>query len=344
VHIRCLGLELTDRCDLACAHCLRQVVPPRSWRARDLDFDLALRLCGEARALAVPHVALTGGEPMLHPGFSEIVDGLLAHGLTYHFLSNGLGLPERLPALLAVPARRAGLRDICVSLDGATESTHDRTRGTGTFRRTLAGIAVARAMGVPVSLLMTVTRVNRHEIDAMGLLAHHLGAAKLYFTHFMPNGRPGASADLDLTTAERHQVEAVIKRLIAALRLPIFMGEGYYASEVDHQCATVQGAILNVDPEGHLTFCCELSNYYGDERPPADRDDFIADLAVTPLAEAVTRYDIAIARFRAARLADERAGLRTEDDRFACRYCIRHFGKPEASVVPTARLKRATGT
>ena len=36
VSVVCLGIETTDRCDLACAHCLRHVVPPNSSRARDI--------------------------------------------------------------------------------------------------------------------------------------------------------------------------------------------------------------------------------------------------------------------------------------------------------------------
>src|SRR5262249_26502211 len=150
----------------------------------------------------------------------------------------------------------------------ATETTHDAIRGTGTFRRTMAGIAVLRALGVPFSVLHCINRVNRHEIDQMGLLAHHLGAERLFFTHFLPNGRPHSTADLDLTTAERHEVEFVVKRLMHAMRFPIVMGEGYYTETIDHACATVQLKMVNVDPSGHLSFCCELSSFYGDARPP----------------------------------------------------------------------------
>jgi len=333
-----IGLELTDRCDLACAHCLRAVVPPHAQRARDLPLALVRRIVEQARELGMAHVGLTGGEPMLHPQFLQVIDCIIDAGLTYHFLSNGLGLPGFIPRWLARPERRAKLRDICVSMDGATEASHDQIRGRGTFRRTLAGIAVLRATGIPFSVLMCVNRVNRHEIDQMGLLAHHLGARQLCLTHFLPNGRPHATQDLDLTVDERHEVESVIKRLMHAMRFQISMGEGYYTPVTDHPCATVAGRAVNVDPSGHLTFCCELSNFYGDHRPPETRQDFVADLSQVALAEALRRQEAAIDRFRAERLAEEAAGLRTEDDRFACRYCVRHFGKPEREVVSIRRV------
>lgn len=336
--LRCIGLELTDRCDLACSHCFRQVVPPNSPRARDLDFALLQRIVAQARPLGIEYLGLTGGEPALHPRFLDILDTIVDGGLGYHFLSNGLGLPELVPKLLARPERRAGLRRVCVSLEGATEATHDRIRGKGTFRGTLAGIAVLKATGIPFTILATVNRINRHEIETLGLLAHHLGAAQLYYTHFFPNGRPHATEDMDLSIPERHEAEAIIRRLTGALRLPITMGEGYFVPEADHQCGTVKLSMLNVDASGHVTFCCELSSFNGDKRSARDQSDFIADLAETSLAEAIRLQAAAIERFRSARMKDEVDGRHTEDDKFACRYCVRHFGKPERGVVPLKRV------
>ncbi len=335
--IECLGLELTNRCDLACGHCLRAIVPASSPRAVDIPLDLARRLISEAHAAGVPHVGMTGGEPMLHPHFLDIVDHIVDEGLSYHFLSNGLGLPRFIPRWLARPERRTRLRDVCVSIDGASERSHDAIRGTGTFKRSLAGLAVLRAHAIPFSLLHTITRVSKDELEPLALMAHHLGAQRLIVSHFLPNGRPGASADLGLTTAERHDVEFVLKRLIDALRFPVIMAEGYYTPVVDHVCATVDARALNVDPNGHLTFCCELSNFYGDDQAPEARRDFVVDMRKVSVRQAIDALGAKIVEFRAHRLADEAAGLRGEDDKFACRYCVKHFGKPESSVVQIRR-------
>jgi MoaA/NifB/PqqE/SkfB family radical SAM enzyme len=332
-----LGLELTDRCDLQCAHCLRHIVAPSSTRATDMPLAVARRAISEAKALGLRHVGMTGGEPRLHPGFLDIVDHIVDEGLSYHFLSNGIGLPAWLPTFLSRPERRAGLREVAVSLDGATERTHDAIRGAGTFKRALAGLATLRAAGIPFILLHTITRKSKDELDQLGLVAHHLGAERLIVCHFLPSGRPGATADLDLTSDERHEVEFRLKRLIHALRFEILMAEGYYTPTTDHICSTVELRTLNVDPRGHLTFCCELSNFNGDDRAAEERPDFVADLARVSIAEAIELQRRAVEAFRAARLADEAEGKRSEDDKFACRYCIRHFGKPEA---PPVRIRK----
>src|SRR5258706_767002 len=129
--IECLGLELTNRCDLACGHCLRAIVAPNSPRAVDIPLALAKKMISEARPAGISHVGMTGGEPMLHPHFLDIIDHIVDEGLTYHFLSNGLGLPRFIPKFLTRPERRTQLREVCVSIDGASERTHDTIRGKG---------------------------------------------------------------------------------------------------------------------------------------------------------------------------------------------------------------------
>jgi len=335
--IECLGLELTNRCDLACGHCLRSIVAPNSPRAIDIPLELARKMISEARTAGIPHVGMTGGEPMLHPHFLEIIDHIVDEGLSFHFLSNGLGLPRFMPRFLARPERRALLRDVCVSIDGANERTHDAIRGTGSFKRSLAGLAVLRALGLPFVLLHTITRHSKDEIDQLGLMASHLGARQLILSHFLPNGRPGATDELGLTIPERHDTELIVKRLIHTLRMPVLMAEGYYTTVVDHICATVAKRALNIDPNGHLTFCCELSNFNGDQQAPEARRDFVVDMRKVSVDQAIAAMGGKIGEFRAARLAEDAAGLRGEDDKFACRYCVRHFGKPQTSIV---RLRR----
>jgi MoaA/NifB/PqqE/SkfB family radical SAM enzyme len=330
--VECLGLELTNRCDLQCGHCLRKVVAPNSPGAHDIPLELVKRLVSESKAAGVPHVGMTGGEPMLHPHFLEIIDHIVDEGLTYHFLSNGLGLPTFMPKFLARPERRAKLRDVCISLDGAREATHDAIRGKGMWKRTLAGVAVLRAFGVPFTFLHTITRVSHQELGQLALLSHRLGAKQLILAHFLPSGRPHATDELDLTTDERLAAEHEVKLLVDAMRFPVIMAEGYQVKEVDHECGTTAGRSLNVDPRGHLTFCCELSNFHGDERSPADRPDFIVDLREVSVAQAMSLMDARVARFRADRLALHAAGDFTDEDWFACRHCVKHFGKPREFV------------
>ena len=118
------------------------------------------------------------------------------------------------------------------------------------------------------------------------------------------------------------------------------MGVGYYVPEPDYLCPSLSLRSYNVDASGNLTFCCELSSFNGDKRPATERPDFVADMAHISLGEAVKMKAEAVARFRAHRLEEDQQGLRSEADKFPCRYCIRHFGKPEGLVPLRAEISR----
>ena len=54
-------------------------------------------------------VALTGGEPTLHPEFAAILDAIVEHGFTWHLVTNARRF-ERLLALLQARRPRGARR------------------------------------------------------------------------------------------------------------------------------------------------------------------------------------------------------------------------------------------
>ena len=79
--IRYLRLSVTDRCNYRCAYC----VPPQGvqWLepSQILSDDEILRILGILGRLGVVRVRLTGGEPLVRPGFVELVRKIKALGV-----------------------------------------------------------------------------------------------------------------------------------------------------------------------------------------------------------------------------------------------------------------------
>ena len=62
-----IAFHITDRCQLDCQHCLRdpELTP------KDLPLSLMVKVMSEAKSIyRSAQVALTGGEPTLHPQFA----------------------------------------------------------------------------------------------------------------------------------------------------------------------------------------------------------------------------------------------------------------------------------
>ena len=140
-----LRVSLTDRCNLRCSYCMP--AEGLAWLPKPelLTDDEMVRLVRIGVDLGVTNVRLTGGEPLLRPGVTDLVARLAAlrPRPRLALTTNGLGL-EKLAAALAA----AGLDRVNVSLD-----TVDRAAFLTLTRRdrlddVVKGLAAAAAAGL----------------------------------------------------------------------------------------------------------------------------------------------------------------------------------------------------
>jgi len=183
-----LYLYIAGSCNLACRHCwIEPELIEAGAPGKFLDFDLLKKAVIEAKPLGLQSVKLTGGEPMLHPRFREIVDFLDMEGLPITMETNGTLVDGDIARFLKTKPR---FSFISVSLDGATSSTHEALRGiAGSFDRTVIGIRELAAAGFRPQLICTLHRGNVNEIDAIIDLAERLGCGSVKFNHIQNLGR-----------------------------------------------------------------------------------------------------------------------------------------------------------
>lgn len=178
--------EITRACGLACRHCRAEAATHRA--PEELDTQEGFRLLEQlAQGEPKPHVVLTGGDPLERPDLFDLV----AKGR-----SLGLGVsvsPSATPRLTREAIRafkEAGVEAISLSLDGATEATHDGIRGvTGTFARTLVAGEQARELGLPFQVNTLVAQETLAEIPGIEALARQIGAARWSLFFLVTVGR-----------------------------------------------------------------------------------------------------------------------------------------------------------
>lgn len=314
---RWLAFHLTDRCDLNCQHCLRD--PGK----KPLDIDPALlsaTIRQAAQTYGTAHVALTGGEPTLHPQFVDIVDDIGAAGLTWHVVTNGLRLPALLQKLDGRQGARAALTTLNISIDGADADTHDKIRGAGTYMRAMAGIAAATARDIPIVLQLAVNARNEHQLEAFALNAALLGASRISFAWLQPTGT-SMDAELFIPAERWWHIRARIERLAANLSVPVSMPEGFPNEQSFHVCPPYRSDTLHVDVHGRLTLCCQLAG-----TPSGRHSDIAGDLTQTPLLKAHRALLEIIHDAQTARLD----GMDDSDpwNAFPCNACLKHFDRP----------------
>lgn len=176
-----LWLHITDHCNLACSHCLFCSGPDQT---RELSFEQISGHLQAAAALGCCLFALTGGEPLVHPDFSRIIEQILAiPDSRIAILSNGLLVAQRLQ-----PDWSQDRIHLQISLDGAPEH-HDAIRGVGSYAALEQQLGWLRQQGWQFTISCCVTRDNAADLPWLVGYAADQGATAVHLMWHFVRGR-----------------------------------------------------------------------------------------------------------------------------------------------------------
>jgi Fe-coproporphyrin III synthase len=183
--------NLSDRCNLACAHCYSRSGPDCETE-EELSTAEALGLIEDLAGMGVPLILFSGGEPLLREDIWELARSAERHGIRTALSTNG----TLITAEVAEKIRDSGIGYAGISLDGARPETHDAFRGLrGAFERSIEGFARCREAGVRTGLRVTLTRENIDELGALIDLAEAVGASRFCLYWLVPSGRGSEAYD-----------------------------------------------------------------------------------------------------------------------------------------------------
>ncbi|MBR2835197.1 MAG: radical SAM protein [Coriobacteriales bacterium] len=157
--VKLLTIELTERCNYNCLHCFNAADSERS--AEELSLDDIRRILEGAVECGISHVMLTGGEPLLHRDFLEIVQIIQDKGLElYAVNTNGAFITQN----ILEEMKQIGSRPLMkISFDGI--GFHDWMRNKeGAEERTIRAIRTCIENGFPVQ---TQTNINRRNLSCI---------------------------------------------------------------------------------------------------------------------------------------------------------------------------------
>lgn len=157
----CLALiEIVNSCNLACPTCYAD--SPQSGKVDAVPLaDIQRRIEGViARKGGIEILQLSGGEPTLHPQFTELVAWLHAHPKIDYVLLNTNGVrlatDEAFAAALARVAK-PGHFQLYLQFDGPQEAGQRTLRGADLREIRRRCVERCRSLGLTVTLAMTVT-------------------------------------------------------------------------------------------------------------------------------------------------------------------------------------------
>lgn len=184
--IEYLRLSVTDRCNCRCTYCMPAGGVPMLGHKDILSFEELTEVVTACAQLGVRKVRLTGGEPLVRRGLSELVRMIRAvPGVEELAMTTN----ATLLAPVAAELHHAGLDRLNVSLDTLDAARYaELTRG-GSLEDALAGLAAARDAGFSHTKVNCVLMggVNDADVPRLAELAR-TEPIDVRFIELMPMG------------------------------------------------------------------------------------------------------------------------------------------------------------
>lgn len=289
-HLSKVYIEPTNRCNLECRTCLRNVWDEPSGEMSSATFA---RIIEGLRSFSPPPTVFFGGfgEPLSHPGIVEMVARVKALGITVELITNGTLLTQELSLRLI----GAGLDMLWVSLDGATPESYADVRLGAALPEVLANLADLRRirwgdyappfgfdqhLNPQIGVVFVAMKRNIADLPAVIRLGNEIGASRFLVTNVLPYTpemydeilylraltdtiyQPthwGARMKLPKIDVNETTREALF-RVMRGGHSIIFAGAGF--DESNDRCPFVESGATAISWEGNLSPCLPLLHSY----------------------------------------------------------------------------------
>ena len=254
-----LYLYITDKCNLKCKHCW---IDGDVMKEQFIDYDILEEVVSQMIDMGLLQVNITGGEPLLHPRFIDIIHLFCKSNISIYLNTNGILLDEGICDELG---RYQKLIRCSVSLDSSQPNIHDRIRGKkNAFQETVLGIKRLIGVGIPCEIIFTIQEANKHQIKEIYDLACSLNVTLLRY-NFLQYGLGDRINKLKNEEGEMSVNEIItLKREIDRLHqdgglktstnLPFSFYKPEEISGLGKRVCGIKHAI-GIIPSGHFSLC-----------------------------------------------------------------------------------------
>lgn len=263
-----LFLEVTRRCNLACAYCGSDCTGKETKKELSLEQWLAAvrQVAADFDSRGIM-VAVTGGEPLLKEGIFELLNELKRLGFPYGIVSNGF-------LLTAETAKRlveAGIGSVSLSMDAPGE-VNDQLRGKNATAKVTEAIAHLRSAGYSgkLEIISTVTTPVVPLLETMRRRVAELRVPLWRVAPVMPIGRAARRPDLVPGPREIRQILEFVReaRGDSFTPRPEFSEEGFLGNRFEgvvrpYLCQCRAGiSIAGIMCDGKIGACPELGEAF----------------------------------------------------------------------------------
>lgn len=197
--------ECTNFCNYNCIHCYSD--SGVEGKDSHLSFHVVKKMLQEFAKNGVEFISIGGGEPLLYPDIYKVIKLCSKLKLAVEITTNGYLLGRA----AVIKLKKAGLKFIQISFDGATKTTYEKIRRNGKFDRVVAAMRLA-SKNFTLSVCTVANKININEIPDIIRIAKNVGAPHYRILPQMDAGRGAAISKLKLSRNELRKLNADISK------------------------------------------------------------------------------------------------------------------------------------
>jgi len=179
---------ITDGCNLRCPYCYASSEKPLPG---ELSTAQSLDLVDQVADMGAEVMVFTGGEPMIRRDLFDIAARVTERGMRANIITNATLIRKPEMARKVASAFSA----VTVSVDGGTAEIHERTRGKGTFAKTVAALRMLNAEGVRPTINHVITQENVDHVSELAELVSGIDIGRVRAMHHSDLGRGASDSD-----------------------------------------------------------------------------------------------------------------------------------------------------
>jgi radical SAM protein with 4Fe4S-binding SPASM domain len=255
-----LFLELTDACNQLCQHCYRESSPNRNSFMDKENFAGLVETLGLEGTLVAE---FTGGEPLLHPDFLEMLALASEYMETISIITNGTLIDEKIIRTIKELSQQGSKILVSLTLNSHLEEKHDNFVGfKGSYQMVLRSLRHLSAAGIPVRVSMNLTRYNLEDMQPTAELALNNGASVFAAA---PVNEEGRAREKDFCLKENNEWEAFDRAFLALKRAypeKVFVLPEPVLNEIYHYSCGAGTRTIAISPDGRVRPCVLFEEHF----------------------------------------------------------------------------------
>jgi len=270
-------LHITNLCNLKCKHCYASAGQKLN---NELTFDEIKKIVDELVEMKINYITLSGGEPFARDDLYKIIKYIRDKDINIMITTNGTLLDEE--AIKKI--KDLGVDSLQISIDSNIREVHDKFRGVpGCFDKAVEGIRLCKENGIKVSLMSTLSTINRENIDDLiKFAAEDLKVDGFAMERFVPEGRGNNEKEIAISSADLKRCLETIYNARSKYKNCFFTTNDPLFSFVDGTASTMYELSKNnpnlcggcslgkmafiITPDGEVGLCTRLYTKIGSIR------------------------------------------------------------------------------